>query len=262
MDNSLELIEDLCNAPGAPGFEDQVLEVVRKHNASACELSQDSLRNLYLSRPDDDDQAPTVMIEAHSDEVGFMVQFIKPNGMLQVVPLGGWTPEVVLGQKMLVRNLDGKYLTGVVGAKPPHFLPPDQKNQKLTLQEMTIDLGVSEAGQVTEELKVGPGAPVVPDSSFSFNPMQGVMLGKAFDNRLGCAAVLETMRTLMDEKLGVRPLGVISAQEEVGLRGAEVSARKANPKVAILFEGTPADDTFSEPWQIRGACTKGPSCAI
>ena len=123
---------------------------------------------------------------------------------------------------------------------------------------MAIDLGVSEARQVTEDLKVGPGAPVVPDSSFSYNPTQGVMLGKAFDNRLGCAAVLETMRTLMGEKLGVRPLGVISAQEEVGLRGAEVSARKAKPKVAILFEGTPADDTFSEPWQIQGGMHKGP----
>ena len=83
--------------------------------------------------PDDNDQVPAVMIEAHSDEVGFMVQFVKPNGMLQVVPLGGWTPEVVLGQKMLVRNLNGDYLTGVVGAKTAPFSAPGPEEPKTHL---------------------------------------------------------------------------------------------------------------------------------
>ncbi len=255
---SIELIQDLCNAPGAPGFEDEVLDVIRCLGGTACEFKEDSLRNLYLTRPDDDQNAPAVMIEAHSDEVAFMVQFIKPNGMLHIVPLGGWTPEVVLGQRMLVRNSEGKYLPGVVGAKPPHFLPPEQRNQKLSIEELTLDLGVTDAKQVTQDLKVGLGAPVIPDSRFKFDDKLGVMLGKAFDNRLGCAAVLESMQELAAVELKVRPVGVLSVQEEVGLRGAEVSSRAVKPKAAVLFEGTPADDTFSEPWKIQGGMGQGP----
>ena len=146
----------------------------------------------------------------------------------------------------------------MVGAKPPHFLPPEQRNQKLSIEEMTLDLGVTSAKQVSEDLKIRPGAPVVPESKFHYYSGRQVMLGKAFDNRLGCGAVLETMHGLAGEKLAVRPVGVMSAQEEVGLRGAAVSSRRVDPKVAILFEGTPADDTFSESWMIQGGMGMGP----
>jgi putative aminopeptidase FrvX len=255
---SLKLIEELCNAPGAPGYEDEVLTIARQKVAGDCLIEEDTLRNLYLTRPGENLGGPVVMIEGHSDEVGFMVQFIKPNGLLHLVPMGSWTPEVVLGQRLLVRNSQGEYLTGVVGAKPPHFLPPEQRNQKLDLEDLTLDLGVTSDEEVTRELKVEIGAPVVPESIFKCDEARGVMLGKAFDNRLGCAGVIESMLALKDESLKVRPVGVLSSQEEVGLRGAAVSARKVKPDVAILFEGTPADDTFLEPYRIQGGMGLGP----
>jgi putative aminopeptidase FrvX len=255
---SLELIEELCNAPGAPGFEDQILEIARRCVGQACRVEEDSTRNLYLRSETGSNPGPTVMIEAHSDEVGFMVQFIRPNGMLHIIPLGGWVPEVVLGQKVLVRNRQGQYLSGVMGAKPPHFVSPDQPPSKLQLSEMTLDLGVTSDEQVKETLQVDIGAPVVPQSKFQFDTALEVMLGKAFDNRLGCAGVIEAMLNLKDADLAVNPVGVLSAQEEMGVRGVEVSARRVKPQVAILFEGTPADDTFVEPFKVQGGLGKGP----
>ena len=109
---------------------------------------------------------------------------------------------------------------------------------------MVIDIGATSKEEVEKVFNIHIGAPVVPDVTFEYNEETDVMLGKAFDNRVGCAAVLETMKDLKGSDLDVDVVGVLSSQEEIGERGAFVTRDVVKPDIAICFEGCPADDTF------------------
>ena len=187
-----------------------------------------------------------------------MVQAIKPNGTLQFIPLGGWVENNVPAHKVKVRNADGEYISGVVASKPPHFMSAEERGKNLPLSAMVIDVGATSAEEVVRDFKIRVGAPVVPDVTMEYNEKNGVMLGKAFDCRLGCACVVETLKELKGQNLDVDVVGVFSTQEEVGTRGAQVAAQTVKPDIAIVFEGSPADDTFTPDYLIQTALGRGP----
>jgi putative aminopeptidase FrvX len=257
-DASLDLIKKLTNASGAPGFEDQVTEICRKEVADFAEAQEDCLRNLYLKPQKNQGNQPVVMLEGHSDEVGFMVHSINEKGMIKFAALGGWFSQALLGHKVRIRNNQGDYIPAVIASIPPHFLSEGKKNQVIQAEDMFMDVGASSRDQVIMEFGIEPGAPVVPDVDFYYDADNKVMTAKAFDNRLGCAAVVEALTKAKDLDLKVDLIGVLSAQEEVGLRGARISANRVRPQAAIVFEGTPADDTFSPVDQAQAVMKKGP----
>jgi len=123
---------------------------------------------------------------------------------------------------------------------------------------MYIDLGASSYDEVVEEFGIEPGAPVVPHVEFTYNERNQVMCGKAFDNRLGCTAVVDVMKELLKEELHINVVGTLSSQEEVGTRGSVITARRIKPHVAIVFEGTPADDIYRDDYRAQGVLGKGP----
>jgi len=256
--NSIELLRLLSNANGAPGFEDEVVEIIRGYSNDFLRIDEDSTRNLYLHLTENNKNKPTVMIDGHSDEVAFMVQSIKANGMIKFIELGGWYSPNVSAQKVRIRNSDGKYIPGIVASKPPHFMTEKEGKNIIEISDMMIDVGASSREEVIENYKIEPGAPIVPDVEFSFDEDNGIMLGKAFDNRLGCGCVIETLGGLKDKDLRVNVVGSISSQEEVGLRGATITPNVIKPDVAIVFEGTPADDTFKDEYEAQAALKKGP----
>ena len=106
---ALQMIAELSDAPGAPGFEDEVVAVARRWCAPIGELKEDFLRNLYIHRKENTGDRPVVMLDAHSDEVGLVVHSIKPNGTLRFLMLGSWNKNALIGTKVLVRNADGDY---------------------------------------------------------------------------------------------------------------------------------------------------------
>lgn len=255
----IKLLGELSNAFGPCGFEDDVLEILRNNAPNSAILQADSLRNLYMARPQDcQENKPIVMLDAHTDEVGFMVKAIKPNGLLQMLALGGWVGASVPAHKVLVKNRNGKFCTGVVAAKPPHGLTRAEEKSPLTISEMSIDLGAINHKEVDELFGVEIGAPVAPDTVFEYNAASGVMMGKAFDNRAGCALVLKIMEDIFLKNLEISPVAAFAAQEEMGLRGAKVCAEKVRPNAAIVFEACPADDSFADGWQSQIALKKGP----
>lgn len=256
-ETEVKFIEKLSNASGVSGFEDEVLDVVRKEVKDQWSVTEDSLRNLYISG-DEDIDLPVVMIDGHTDEVGFMVQCILPNGLLQFVPLGGWIPTNVPAHRVRVMDREGEYHVGVVTSKPPHFMTPSERERKLDISDMYIDLGVTSYEEVVEMLGIEPGAPVVPHVEFLYNNKTGIISGKAFDNRLGCAAVIDTLKELTGEALDINVVGTLTSQEEVGTRGSAVATRRVKPHVAIVFEGTPADDVYRDRYAAQGALRKGP----
>jgi len=249
--DSIKLIKELTSAFGPPGFEDDVIDVAKKYVPTWYTTARDSIMNYYMFQESHKENAPTILIDAHSDEIGLMVQAIRPNGTIVFHNLGGWVPMSLVAQKMLIKNLDGEYITGVVAARAPHFGGMEEAPK---IGNLILDIGAANNTEAETKYKIAPGCPIVPKVDFE---MQGdTMIAKAFDDRIGCAVVIEALSQL--KSLDLRVVGSLSSQEEVGLRGAKVVANRVSPDFAICIEGAPADDTFAEPHLIQTRMGKGP----
>ncbi len=256
----LSLIQELSDAFGPSGFEDDAVAVARKYSEDLGELKEDCLRNLYIYRKENTGNKPVFMLDAHNDEVGFMVHSIKPNGTLRILNIGGWHTGHLPSNKVLVRNAEGKYLPGIIAAKPVHFMSAAERASGAApeFSSLIVDIGATSYEEAVNDFKIRIGEPIAPDVKFEYDEKHDVIFGKAFDCRIGGAALIETMRRLAKEDLACDVVGVLSSQEELGERGCTVAVNKVKPDIAIVFEGCPADDTFTEPYAIQTALKKGP----
>jgi len=252
------MIAAISNANGVSGFEDEVVETIKSYAAPVGQTERDRMRNLYVRRNENSGKKPVVQLDAHSDEVGFMVQAVCPNGTLRIIPIGGWVTSNIPAHLVRVRTKSGQYITGLTASKPPHFMSEAERKAPLEMSSITVDVGASSAEEAIREYGIRIGEPVVPDVTFSYNEKTDLMIGKAFDCRAGCAAVLKTLYELQGEDLDVDIIGAFAVQEEVGLRGAVVTANTVKPDIAIVFEGCPADDTVEQPYMIQTAIKRGP----
>ena len=256
----LSMITRLSDAFGPSGFEDDVLAVARDYAQGLGDIEEDCLRNLYIHRKENTGNKPVIMLDAHSDEVGFMVHSIKPNGTLRFVAIGGWRVATLPGSQVLVRTRDGDYIPGIVASKPVHFMTSAERHghPDSAIGDLIIDIGARSAQEAVEDFRIRIGEPIVPFTRCSYDGKRDVLFGKAFDCRIGCAALLEALRRLEGEELPCDVLGVFSSQEEVGDRGVQVAVNRVKPDLAIVLEGCPADDTFTETYAIQTALKKGP----
>lgn len=258
--NCVNLIMELSDAFGPSGFEDEVLTVARRYVDGIGRIEEDCLRNLYIHRKENTGDKPVLMLDAHSDEVGFMVQAVRPDGTLRIVKIGGWNERGLVSADVLVRNGRGEYLPGIIAAKPPHFMTAAEKASSgvPAVSSLSVDIGASSAQEAIEDFGIAIGEPIVPATKCRFDEKHGLFFGKAFDCRIGVAALLETMRRLEGLDLPCDVVGVLSSQEELGERGCRVAVNHVKPQIAYAFEGCPADDTFCEPYLIQTALRKGP----
>lgn len=261
MDNKKKDIDRIIrfsNAPGISGFEDEVVSLIKTEVSDFASSKRDSLNDVFIQSAERDVKKPTIMLDAHSDEVGFMVKDIRPNGLLDFITIGGWVTTNIPAHKVKVLNKDGVYVNGIIANKPPHFMSQEERDKPLEVSQLGIDIGASSRQEVIEDYGIRIAAPIVPDVCCSYDEKHDRIVGKGFDNRLGCVAVIDTVEELAKENLSINVIGAIAAQEEVGVRGAELTSRNVNPDIAISFEGCPADDTVVEPHQIQTALGKGP----
>ncbi|WP_367924926.1 M42 family metallopeptidase [uncultured Ruthenibacterium sp.] len=252
---NLENCEKISNAFGPSGYEHEVSDLVTSLLGD-CSVRRDGMQNVYASLPQNSGK-PLVMLDAHLDEVGFMIQSITANGLLKLVPLGGWVEHNIPAHTFLIRNNRGETIRAISTSKPPHFMSAAEKSAPLSLDNIFLDAGVCSYEDATVLLGLEPGLVAVPDVQFSYCEKTGIMLGKAFDCRLGCAGLVEVMNRLKNADLNIDLTAAFSTQEEVGLRGAKITAERLRPRLAICLEGTPADDTFTAPAQAQGALKKG-----
>ncbi len=257
--SALKMIQELSDAPGASGFEDEVVAVAWKYAAPLGELKEDFLRNLYIYRKENTGTRPVIMLDAHSDEVGLIIHSIKPNGTLRFLMLGSWNRDALVSTKVLVRNALGEYIPGIIASKPVHFMSAAEKaNPSLDISSMVIDVGATSYADAVENFHIRIGEPVVPDTKFCYDETHDLMFGKGFDCRIGCAAMLEALRRLEGKELACDVVAVLSTQEELGPRNSKVTVHHIHPDIAIVMEGCPADDTFTEAYAIQTALKKGP----
>ncbi|MEZ4644380.1 MAG: M42 family metallopeptidase [Chloroflexota bacterium] len=237
MDQTQQFLKSLTEAHGVPGYETEIRALLREYMQPLGELTQDKLGSLICSQPGN---GPKVMLAGHMDEIGFMVTHITDEGFLKFQQLGGWWDQVLLGHRVVVKTRKGDVI-GVIGAKPPHLLPPDEASKIVVKKEMYIDIGATAKEEVAAS-GVRIGDPVVPDSSFVVLANEKTYLAKAFDNRVGCAVVIDALRHFQTHEHPNHIYGVQTVMEEVGIRGATTSARAVNPDVAIILESDIAGD--------------------
>ena len=248
---SISFLEKLCNSFGPSGFEREAIMIVKDYVRSfSDEIVQDKLGSLLFCK-NGSSKEPVIMLPGHVDEIGFVVSAVNEKGFLTFNPLGGWSDQVLLAQRVLVRTSRGDVL-GIIAAKPPHVIPADERKKLLTKKKMFIDIACSNRREAAE-MGVRVGDPVVPLSNFEIvekkafetkdgkeieKGIQQIAMGKAFDDRVGAFIAAEVIRRLAAEKLPHpnRVVGAATVQEEVGVRGATTAGWLAEPDVCITLE--------------------------
>lgn len=238
----LTIMRELTEVPGVSGFEKPVRQVMQHYLTSFGPIITDGLGGIACRKEggSTDANTPTIMIAGHMDEVGFMVSRITKEGFLKFQTIGGWFDQVLLAHRVEVVTQNGSII-GVIGAKPPHLIEPNQRDKVVKIKDMFIDIGASSSDEV-HEWGVRPGDSVVPVSPFTAMHNEKMLLTKAWDNRIGCALVLEVLRQLKDVAHPNVVYGVGTVQEEVGLRGAETMSNVVKPEIGFALETSPAGD--------------------
>jgi endoglucanase len=180
------------------------------------------------------------MLAGHMDEIGFIVRHVTKDGFLKFLQLGGWWDQVLLGHRVVIKTHKGDVI-GVIGAKPPHLLDAEERAKIVKKDDMYIDIGATSREEATAA-GIRVGDPVVPHSRFEILANPQTYLSKAFDNRIGCAVVIDVLRDLSAGEHPNDLYGVATVMEEVGIRGATTSVRAVNPDVAIILESDIAGD--------------------
>ena len=237
MDQTEQFLQALTDAHGVPGYEAEVRAVLRGYMEPLGEVTQDKLGSLVCHVPG---EGPKVMLVGHMDEIGFITTHVTDDGFIKFLQLGGWWDQVLLGQRVLIKTRRGDVL-GVIGAKPPHLLPADERAKLVEKKDMYIDIGATSRADV-EAAGVRLGDPIVPDSRFAVLANPRTYLAKAFDNRVGCAVVIDALRHFQSNDHPNDLYGVQTVMEEIGLRGATTSVRAVDPDVAIILESDIAGD--------------------
>jgi len=233
----VDVLEKLSNACGVAGREEEVRGLMKELlKPNVDEIREDKLGNVIGVKKGKKD-APTVMIAAHMDEIGLMVKNITKEGFLQFAKIGGIDDRILVAQKVLVHT-DKEPITGVVGSKPPHILKEEEKKKVIEAEDLFIDIGAKDK-QDAQKMGVRVGDIVSFDIKFARVGKDSVV-GKAFDDRAGCAVLIETMRQLPKVNCTVYAVGTI--QEEVGLRGAATATFQLYPDMGIALDVTVAGD--------------------
>ncbi|MDO4409794.1 MAG: M42 family metallopeptidase [Akkermansia sp.] len=240
MADTIGLLRKFSEAYGISGHEDEVRDLVVSHLADCGEFSTDGTGSLFCTQGT---KGPRIMLAAHMDEIGFLVQNITTNGFLQLVAIGGWWTHTLLSQPVIVKTRHGKYIKGVIGSKPPHFLPDGQKNSLMSIDSLFVDVGAESDYEVKYKFGIRIGDPVIPDVPFTQLENPNRVMGKAFDNRAGLSAMVEVMQKLSHTDHPNILIGAATVQEEVGTRGARTAGATMQPDCVIVLEGPPADDT-------------------
>ena len=204
------------------------------------EIQYDGLGGIFGVIKSKDENAKTVMVASHMDEVGFMVAQIRENGSLKVVPLGGWNSQVVSAQRFVLQTKEGE-IPVVSSSIPPHLLRGQSGQTTIDVSEILFDAGFMSKEEALS-YGVRPGDTIVPDSETILCANGKNVIGKAWDNRYGCLMIVHVLEALANKELPFNLVIGANVQEEVGIRGAKVSAHKFNPDLFFAVDCSAAND--------------------
>ncbi|QJE00638.1 M42 family metallopeptidase [Massilia forsythiae] len=254
-DRTVETLQKIADAAGPPGFEEPVRKVlVEMMKPLAASLTYDGMGSIIATQGSN---GPHVMVDAHMDELGGMVRRITPNGLLTMQMLGGWLDQALPDKRWVIIGSKGP-VKAITGIRDIHVVPADERTRVFARDGLFLDVGARSEAEV-RALGISPGDPIVPDAPFEILNGTDNYLGKAWDDRVGCAVVVEAMRRLANEPHPNRISWVITTQEEIGLRGAHTAADVVKPDLGIAIEGGITGDVYpGRPEETQAKLGAGP----
>jgi len=229
----LPLLKRLCEASGVSGDETAVRNIVLDAlKGKVKEVRTDALGNLLVRCRARGKPSRRVMVAAHMDEVGFVLMQPGSDGLWKFETVGGVNEQALPGKPVWIGK---NRLPGVIGTKPAHLVEKEEFEHPIKKDSLTIDVGAKDKDGASAALKPGDRAAFATE----FQAERGVMHGKALDDRLGVAALIELA---IDPPPGIELMAAFTTQEEIGLRGAQVAAYALNPNLALVLDATPALD--------------------
>lgn len=230
-----DLLDKLLRTGAPSGYEGPAADIWREA-ASFAELSTDGLGS-SIARVGE--AKPLFAVVGHIDEIGLIITHVDEKGFLWFAPIGGWDPQILVGQRVEVRTKDG-LVPGVVGRKPIHLLEPDQRKKVVELKSMHIDIGAADGEEAKSLIRVGDPVVIAAEPL----PVAGDRLvSKSMDNRLGAYVALESLRRCHEgDGPGGSFAAVAAVQEEIGLFGARTAAFEVRPDIAVAVDVTHATD--------------------
>lgn len=253
-EETLNMFKTLTELQGASGDEFRIRDFVKQEiEPVSDEVIQDRLGGIFGVRHGES-SGPRILVAGHMDEVGFMVTQITEAGMLRFQTLGGWNPQVMQAQRVQVMTKNGP-IVGVIASVPPHLMSDAERKKPTDPKNLLIDIG-ADSLEEAKEFGIQPGQFIVPVSEFTplFNPKK--ILAKAWDNRYGVGLAIELLKELKGESLPNTLFSGANVQEEVGLRGAGVSAHMIQPDLFFALDASPANDATGDKTQF-GQLGKG-----
>lgn len=231
---NVDLLNKIATTPGAPGFEKRIRDlVIEEVKPLVDELEFDNMGNVYAIKRGTGSKK--VMVGAHMDEIGFIVTHIDDNGFIRFHTLGGFDPKTLTAQRVIIHGK--KDIIGVMASKPIHVMTPEERNKVAKIKDYFIDTGMK-AEEVKELISVGDAI----TREREFIEMGDCVNGKSLDNRLAVFILIETLKKLKGKEIPYDLYGVFTVQEEVGIRGANVSALRVKPDFGFGLDTTIAFD--------------------
>jgi len=260
QDQTVQLLQLLSNAPGPPGFEEPVRKImVERMTPLAEHLAYDGLGSVIATQGS---TGPRVMIDAHMDELGAMVRRITPDGYLTMQMLGGWLDEALVDQRRIILGSKGP-VRATSGLRDAHLVPSEDRGKLINTRDaIFLDVGAKNAEEAAQ-MGIRRGDPVIPDAPFEILNGSQNYLGKAWDDRVGCAIILEVMRRLAHAVHPNQLFYTATVQEEIGLRGAHTAAEVVKPDVGIALEaGVTRDVPGVKPDEAQEVLGGGPGILL
>lgn len=232
-----QLLSRLLEAPGTSGGEQHVQNVVREFARSFADAVTTDIHGNVMATVNPEGR-PTILLDAHCDQIGLIVRHIDSSGFIRVNTVGGWDLQILLGQRMVVHTASGP-VPGVIARKPIHLLDPDERKTVPKLKELWIDIGSLSESETRAIVRIGDF--VTPEPCVR-ELRNGRLAGVAMDDRTGVWVILKALEMIHRGKPKARVVAVSAVQEEIGLRGAATSSYNVNPDVALAVDVTHATD--------------------
>jgi putative aminopeptidase FrvX len=255
QDQTIQILQRIADAPGPSGFEEPIRKVMVEYmKPLSSSLRYDGMGSIIAAHGS---SGPRVMIDAHMDELGGMIRRVTPNGLLTMQMLGGWLDQALVDQRWVILGSKGA-VHAVTGIRDIHVVPAEERTRVFAREQIYLDVGAKNEAEVGA-MGISPGDPVVPDSPFTVLNGTDNYVAKAWDDRVGCAVVIEAMRRLQTQPHPNQIFWTITTQEEVGLRGAHTAADVVKPDLAIALEGGITGDVFGgHPEETQVGLGRGP----
>jgi endoglucanase len=266
FESDFQIIKNLTETQACSGDEGKIRDYIREIVEPYCDkIEIDILGNLFCfiyGKANEKESKLKILLDAHIDEIGFIVRYIDKNGFIRFTQVGGQNPRILPGQKVTIHSSSGEEIIGIIGETPIHLIKQEDRKKPIKMEELFIDVGMASADEVKKYISVGDYV-ILKQECVAFKGNKRIC-SKAFDDRAGCFVLIKLIMELSKEKdkLDKDLIFEFASQEEIGVRGATVGAYKISPDIGVVVEVSHAIDFPGISKEKHHECSLGSGVSI